>query len=333
MMKIKQIWAELEQDKSFSKGMLFRRFSGDFMPSVFIALQYPQNFYCIAASISTSIDVNIFSFSNLQEIQVELFPDINNSGKNILVFKLLNSQHQDIFAVLCEDLILSISDETNEQNLVRSLLNRFEKWKSIFSKIISQGLSQEEQRGLYGELYFLRKFLLSNTNHQNIISSWVGVSKEVRDFQLNDWAVEVKTTVGNNHQKVQINSERQLDSTLLRKLYLYHISLEKVQESGESLPQIVSSVKTILEKDTLNLNSFKAKLFEGGYFDQHEALYSNVGYFIRQDNFFLIENEFPRIQESELRNGIGDVKYSIILSQCQEYLQPELQVFQNLTIL
>ena len=89
----------------------------------------------------------------------------------------------------------------------------------------------------------------------------------------------------------------------------------------------------ILEADTIALNTFKAKLYEAGYFEQHEGLYSSIGYHIRQDHFYVVENDFPRIQEHELRNGVGDVKYSIILSLCQEYLQSELQVFENLTIL
>ena len=34
-MKIKQIWEELENDKSFSKGLLIRRYSGAVLPDVF----------------------------------------------------------------------------------------------------------------------------------------------------------------------------------------------------------------------------------------------------------------------------------------------------------
>jgi len=87
-----------------------------------------------------------------------LFPDPYQKGKNVLLFKLTNILHEDIFCVLCEDLIASISSETNEKQLVKTILNRFEKWKLLFTKIISQGLTPEEQRGLFGEPYFLRKF-------------------------------------------------------------------------------------------------------------------------------------------------------------------------------
>lgn len=332
MMKIKQIWEELENDKSFTKGLLIRRYSGAVLPDVFIALHQPEKLLCVAASVSADIDINISSFSNLQEIQVDVFPDANNRGKNMLLFKLINNQHKDIFAVLCEDLISSISGETNEKQLVRTVLNRFEKWKSLFNKFALQGLSPEEQRGLFGELFFLRKFLSHNSNFQNVLNTWVGTSMEIRDFQFNDWALEVKTTIGNNHQKVHISSERQLDITHLDSLYLYHLSLEKAQEGGESLPQIINSIIEILQSDIISINRFKAKLYEVGYFDQQEDLYAAVGYHVRQDNFYKVEGEFPRLQENELRNGVGDVKYSIILSQCQQYIQSEIQILENLTV-
>lgn len=331
-MKIKQIWEELENDKSFTKGLLIRRYSGAVLPDVFIALHQPEKLLCVAASVSADIDINISSFSNLQEIQVDVFPDANNRGKNMLLFKLINNQHKDIFAVLCEDLISSISGETNEKQLVRTVLNRFEKWKSLFNKFALQGLSPEEQRGLFGELFFLRKFLSHNSNFQNVLNTWVGTSMEIRDFQFNDWALEVKTTIGNNHQKVHISSERQLDITHLDSLYLYHLSLEKAQEGGESLPQIINSIIEILQSDIISINRFKAKLYEVGYFDQQEDLYAAVGYHVRQDNFYKVEGEFPRLQENELRNGVGDVKYSIILSQCQQYIQSEIQILENLTV-
>ena len=216
-MKINQIWEELAKDKSFAKGLLLRRYSGAVLPDVYVAMQQPEKMLCICISISYSIEVSISSYSNLQEIQVDLYPSPTQVGKNTLVFKLLNFQHKDIFTVLCEDLIASIATETNERKLVKEILNRFEKWKSLFNKIGLQGLTSEEQRGLFGELYFLRKYLQNNTNFLEIVNTWIGTEKQVRDFQSETWAVEVKTTHGNNHQKVHISNERQLGHNQFRR--------------------------------------------------------------------------------------------------------------------
>lgn len=330
MTKINQIWDELANDKSFTKGLLLRRYSGAVLPDLYVAMQHPEKLFCICISISDSIEVSISSFSNLQEIQVDLYPSPTQAGKNALVFKLLNFQHKDIFTVLCEDLITSVSTETNEKKLVKEILNRFEKWKSLFDKIGLQGLTPEEQRGLFGELYFLRKYLQVNSNFLEVVNTWIGTEKQVRDFQSGTWAVEVKTTHGNNHQKVHISSERQLDITNLDNLFLYHISLEQMQNSGETLNDIVDSVIAILETDELAANKFKSKIYEVGYFELQRSLYDGKGYFIRQDVFYKVENDFPRIQENEIRVGVGDVKYSIILSQCLGFVKTENAVFNTI---
>ncbi len=329
-MKIKEIWEQLANDKSLTKGLLFRRYSGSVLPDVYVALQHPEKLLCVYVAISETTEVNISNFSNLQEIQVDLYASPNEKGKNILIFKLLNFEHKDIFAVLCEDLITSIASETNEKKLIREILNRFEKWKSLFNKIGLQGLIPEEQRGLFGELYFLRKFLQSGNDFLSIINTWIGTEKQVRDFQSNSWAVEVKTTHGNNHQKVHISSERQLDKSNLERLFLYHLSLEQQQNSGETLNDIVDSVAEILKTETIALNKFKSKLYEIGYFDLQRNFYETVGYHIRQDIFYKVENDFPRIEENDIRAGVGDVKYSIILSQCTLYVINETTVFSTI---
>jgi hypothetical protein len=330
MSKIDKIWEELENDISFSHGLLIRRYSSEVLPEIFVALKSPEKFRCIAASLSNSININLSSFSNLQVISVEIMPDETRPERNYLLFKLLNSEHKDIFSVLCEDLIINISSVKIEKQLYRELLNRFEKWKSLFDKALSQGLTPEEQRGLYGELFFLRKLLQNNSDYYNVITSWVGVEKQIRDFQFGNWSVEVKTTHSNNHQKVQISNERQLDTSNLDNLFLYHLSMESRLHSGETLNEAVDSVALILDKDISSLNRFRSKLLEAGYFDNHIIHYTETGYFIRNEVFYKVENDFPRIEETDIRDGVGDVKYTIIISQCSDYIKTEEQVFQTL---
>src|SRR5690606_18127042 len=127
MRKIDHIWEELIGDSSLKQGFLLRRFSSSVLPDVFVALQQPERSLCIASVISESIDVNLSQFENLNEIQILLVSDLNQRGKRLLIFKLVNSKHRDIFSVLCEDLITCISNETNESRLVKTFLNRFEK--------------------------------------------------------------------------------------------------------------------------------------------------------------------------------------------------------------
>jgi hypothetical protein len=54
---------------------------------------------------------------------------------------------------------------------------------------------------------------------------------------------------------------------------------------------------------------------------------------VRNENYYKIENDFPRIKENELRGGVSDVKYSIILAMCDEYLATENQLFNMIKFL
>ncbi|MDR2125714.1 MAG: PD-(D/E)XK motif protein [Prevotellaceae bacterium] len=143
-------------------------------------------------------------FSNLRDLQVTLTHDNSFLNNNLLVIKLLHYQSRDVFAVMCENMIQSVWSLRSEKQVVGTIINQLEKWQALFEKLKGESLTPSEQQGLYGELHFLQKFI---AKHEAVaaLNAWVGTDREVRDFQYNDWAVEVKTTAGNNHQKVNIS--------------------------------------------------------------------------------------------------------------------------------
>lgn len=326
MKKINSIWNELEQDTSVIEGLIIRRYSGTFLPDVFIGLKVPEQYRCIVANIKASSEINLIPYSNLKDILIELKESQTETDKQVII-KLLNQRHRDIFSVLCEDLMESIKDISGKETLIKELLNRFEKWKSLFDKFSPKGLTPQEQRGLYGELFMLRKFININSDKNYSVNTWVGCSGEIRDFQHAEWGIEVKTTHGNNHQKVQISNERQLDTNNLKNLFLYHLSLDTRHGSGESLNQIVDAILNMLEDDMVAQNRFINKLMEAGFFENHRSFYSKEGYYIRQEKFYLVNGDFPRIEEKEIRAGVGDVSYTLVLAQCGNYILNEDEVF------
>lgn len=325
-MKINEIWEDLENDKSVTTGLLLRRFSASVLPDVYVALRQPEKLRCIALRLQSESTINYSSYSDLKDIHLELIPDEKDNSRHYLLILLSNQQHKDVFSTLCEDLINGISNITGDDKIVRELLNRLEKWKSLFDKAALQGLSPEEQLGLFGELYFLRKWINQTSDLQKCIQAWIGPERSLRDFQLNDWAIEVKTTHGNNHQKVHISSERQLDTTNLTTLLLYHLSLETQQQGGESLNELVNSIIELLNSQIAVQSQFRTKLLQGGYFIHHSTLYDNAGYYIRQESFYEVRDRFPRIEEGDVRSGVGEVKYSIVLSNYSEYIIEESSV-------
>lgn len=326
-MRINQIWNELEEDKSLSRGLLLRRYSATTLSDVFVAFQQPENIRCIALRIQSGKKINLLHYSNLKDIRITVTSDDRDSTRELLLIALLNKQHNEVFATLAEDLINQIAN-VNEDILIKVVLNRFEMWKALFDKVASEGLSREEQQGLYGELYFLRKCILRTDDLLKPVQSWLGTERELRDFQSDGWGIEVKTTIGNNHQKIFISSERQLDTRNLNNLLLFHLSLEAQKNHGETLNQIVNTIVELLSSDVVAQIQFQAKLLQGGYFSDHASIYDITGYQIRGESFYSVRDNFPRIEETEIRRGVGDVKYSIILSEQSDYLIKEDFVFE-----
>jgi hypothetical protein len=321
-----EIWANIEQ--SNETGLLKRLYTNDSELYIYTVFQNPERHCGIALSFDKSIRIDVSAFSNLRDLQVTLTHDNSFINNNLLVIKLLHYQSRDVFAVMCKNMIQSVLSLRSEKQVVRTIINQLEKWQALFEKLKGEGLTPSEQQGLYGELHFLQKFIARQD--AVALNSWVGTDKEVRDFQYNGWAVEVKTTAGNNHQKVSISSERQLDETLLENLFLFHLSVETARKNGESLNAKVNTVRETLQDNVSALNLFNNKLLEVGYFEKHTHLYKEKCYQVRDENYYKIDGDFPRIKEKEIRNGTGDVKYSIILSQCNEYLVSENTVFDKI---
>lgn len=321
MMKINDMWNQLGEDKSVSNGLILRRYSSDIKHDIYICLKRPENLKCIAISLEKNINIDLSRYTNLKDITIDLVPNEHYSHKNYLLVSFSGLQFGDVFATLCEDLINSIRELANDQVVAQEILNRINKWRGLFEKAKSEGLTPEEQRGLFGELFFLNTWITNSGSFpDHCIKSWLGPERSMRDFQIESWAVEVKTTSGKNHQKIHISNERQLDPTNLKNLFLFHVSLEIQQENGITLNEMVDSVRKMIGSSSVMLMEFEVKLQEYGYFSHHSKQYENTGYQIREDSCFEIRDDFPRIEEKDIKNGVGDLKYSIIITDYGDYI-------------
>ncbi len=328
MSKIIDIWKKLPLGDC--AGLVKNLHSGNAPQFVYCTIENPNGFYGIGISYNRDIEVNLTSFSKLKDVHVFITQDSSYKSNNILVLQLNDNRLIDIFAVLCENLVQSITNLDDSKQAIFTIISHLEKWRALFSKINNEGLSILEQQGLYGELYLLKKMLVYFNDNMGVLESWVGVDRALRDFQNGECAIEVKTTSSSNHQKLTINSERQLDETLLSNLSLYHLSVEVSAKNGETLNQMVNNIRELLIADFVAQNIFNAKLMTVGYFDADSDLYDKRAYKFRRENSYKIQNEFPRVKESELMNGVGDVQYTIITDMCAEYLITETEMYKTL---
>lgn len=287
--------------------------------------------YGLSFTFSDSIKIDTESFQNLKKLKVGIYGDGTLADSKMLLIQLLAPAQRDTFSCLCESLINTVKDIDSEESMINSVVSQLDKWRNLFDKAGSDGLSPAEQQGLYGELGFLKKLISKKVFPANeALDYWVGVDAAQRDFMGDEWAVEVKTTATSNPQEVTINSERQLDETLFDVLFLYHCSVETTRRNGETLPDRIYKLRSLLENEPLALSKFNEKLITAGYFDEDEALYSFRAYKLRDESIYRVEGDFPRIKESDLREGVGNLTYSVVLSACAAYRQSEATVFNTI---
>ena len=326
---ISSLWEIMSQEKSV--GLVKRLLPNNSPLKVFATYKHPENICGIAFSCDSKLKLSIDSFYNLKELSVQLFLDTSHQPNRLLTIQLFSDANTDIFAYLCGNLVEAIERCDTEAKAIKLVLNRLEKWKTMFSKGASDGLSITEQQGLYGELMYLHKLVLRGIfSYIDTLKIWVGADKAMRDFQGKDWAVEAKTISINNADQITINGERQLDETLLNKLYLYHLSVEASRMNGQTLNEKVDELRSLFSDDKAALNIFNAKLIEAGYFDHHRHLYKERCYKIRKESIYVIDDSFPRIKESELRDGVSNTVYSINVSTCAEYMVSENTHFNSI---
>lgn len=321
MEDLEAIWSELQDDNSQSEGYLRLRVRPTSPCELFLAVNKPQNNRALLLEVPANIIPAKIEYPQSSGFKVEPVPITRGPAGDVrLILSITNNKYLDIFSVLVGDVIDHVASKTDQQSGVREFTARLIRWQDFLRRHAPEGLGEQAQQGLYGELWFLRNLLLLNIDHLEAISIWVGPLQANQDFQLDRCAVEVKTTSAGSHQVLQIANIRQLDDTGIEILLLFHISLDVRLGGTQSLPELVHEIRTLLEnQDIRALSIFNERLIDAGYLDVHESRYERLKYTIRNYNFFRVCEGFPRILESKLQTGIGDVHYSVALTSCMPF--------------
>lgn len=327
-MMVEDTWKQLEEDRGrISSGYLTRRLLLEVKYDVYLAIEKPTNTRLLMLRVrhSSIRKGTIFPKSSSFEVRRVALPN-DSEAYVTLQLVLTNSRYSDIFTTLVQDIVDHLVPLVNETDAVAEFTTRLRRWQTFLEKHNPEGLSQTEQQGLYGELWFLRQVVIPQLGSRKGIQCWTGPRGTQQDFQFQSCAVEVKTTVAKQHQKLAISSERQLDDTGTGKLILLHLSLDARLGGGEILPDIINSIRILVGNDPVAKEELETLLFEVGYLDIHTPRYEEIGYTQREVNYFKVEGDFPRIIETDLRNGVGDVRYTISVAECKRFSLPELDV-------
>ena len=242
---------------------------------------------------------------------------------------LMDPQHQDIFDVLIEDLVREAEEPADERTGVRIFLTRLAEWQRLLMRLAPVGFSREMQQGLWGELWTMREVAGSAVGFGAAVRAWRGPFGADQDFQMPGAALEVKTTTAHAFDHLMIASERQLDVSPDIALALIALSLDARPGHGETLPEIVRSIRSVATGAGC-LQLLEERLALSGYKDQEADSYADIGYTVRSRRQFRVHNDFPRVVSADQRPGVREVSYSVALTVCAQFEMNEGELSESL---
>lgn len=257
---------------------------------------------------------------NLMGIDISL-PTSDDNKKTIFILGLNNKEDWDIFHSLCLDLLRATFNCNGEESVVSVIIQRIRRWHLFLKNNRTKAMSEVEQKGLIGELLFLRDNLLPYYSVSESLSFWQGPLNAPQDFCIEDCAVEVKCQLGTSKPLIRISSIHQLN-TQLCKLYLFVVTLSKSAggtDNAINLPIIVNELrKNILSNQPSTCERFEDLLLQAGYIDLME--YNELYFVLSSVRFYEIRDGFPKLKPDDIPEGIVNITMDIMLDKCAQFI-------------
>ena len=309
---LEQLFQEMEARPApdGGTGTLERRITSRSPCDLFAGVQKPSNVRSFRARFSTDAVSGFGELPKFRGMDVQR-QTVQEDGRSYTTvrLRLIGAAYNGVFTSMVEDIERHIAPLAGEGEAAGAFVDRLVKWQHFLEQLSGEGLGPEQQRGLYGEMWLLSQYVLPHRAPAEAVRAWTGPERTAKDFQFPGGAIEVKTTTAKQPQLLQISSEKQLDDEGLSALYLFVLSAEAAQDSGQSLPDLVQQIRAALSASFTAQQAFEDKLHEAGYWDAHADRYRGTGYIPRAADFFRVHGEFPRLTERLMPAGVGGVRY------------------------
>lgn len=244
-----------------------------------------------------------------------------DDGKSILSVRLIEKEQREIFHRLCLDIVSATAAAQTEEEAIDRFLARTWRWHRLLRGGTDSRLSDQEQKGLLGELTVLREILAPAVGVADAVKAWTGPMNTPKDFELGRLCIEAKAHRGAATPYVIISTEHQLDLDGIDNLFLYVSEVASAGENDRGSETVTSLSETIRkeieDEDPSVVQLFEERLAATG-FDWVDD-YSDKSWLIGPAHVFEVRDQFPRVSATMLEAGVSNVRYSISLSECTPY--------------
>ena len=274
--------------------------------------------HCLLILQHHSRDIRSRRLPRLRGLRVETQRTKDNSGERLII-RLTDGEQREVFHRFCMDIVDATRPSRTEEEAVQRFLVRTWRWHRLLRGGGDARLSQEEQKGLIGELCVLERQLIPAIGPADAVLAWTGPLGAPKDFQVGRIGIEAKTH-SPHMPNVRISSAEQLDTAGTARLFLHvaEVSGAPGDPASGTVTDVASRVRdSIASLDISATIQFEERLNATG-FDWNDD-YSDNPLLVGDISLYEVLEEFPRIVPPMFLPGVEDVQYSVTLSRCENF--------------
>lgn len=232
---------------------------------------------------------------------------VQRDGRDLIQLQLENPALENVFHVFVDTFFKHFrADRERAATIAQAQLKR---WRSLFTPVPPNSLSDAEEIGLICELQEME--ILLATDGALGFYRWTGPDQQAHDFRLEDRGIECKATRISNGLHVTINGAQQLlpepDTRLL-------LAVRKYESSPNGEITLSGVVRRLLESDLVPSDELLSRLEEmrfsmAGVDPKTENSYRLVGRYV-----FEVGEGFPKLIVDDTEERISALRYNIDLT-------------------
>jgi hypothetical protein len=237
-------------------------------------------------------------------------PDLDGLSPNrwALLIALKDPGFLDQFELLAANVVTAVQSVVTGQTAARAALRCIDRWRRFVERR-AEPLSELEVRGLIGELVVLCR-CAARFGATAATAAWKGPDRGLRDFELPDISVEVKTYQGDEAGLLVISSPDQLDAVPHRPLYLAAVRLTGSAEQGLTLAEFFERTAEVIGRGSPAADLLEEQAASAGYLPVHAPLYT-MRFVAGPVATYAVTPGFPRIRSSEVPPGVVGVRFAL----------------------
>ncbi len=225
---------------------------------------------------------------------------------------------RDVFQKLCMDIVSHAAEATTRHDASVRIFSRLRRWQSLLGLARGNELTDQEVRGLLGELWFLTRVLRPKLDLARALAAWVAPKRHPQDFALPNGVFEIKSRLTGSRAEVSISSLEQLEQVHLSLCLVVVELAPSDQVDALSLNELCVQLlkEAELGGEALLETAYRA-LSERGYVASPR--YDALTYRVAGCTAFAVNGSFPRLLRNATDPRITQVTYTLALTDLVEF--------------